>query len=288
MRNSVDEEDFKGEYEEEKHHLDLKYKGEVNEKGERHGFGGSHFPIGDIYVGNYRQGCRHEHGEYTFKNGAKYEGHWQYGKKHGRGIFWYPDNSYYGGEWENDLKHGFGVYHYPNKDIYLGSWKNNLRHGLGTYEFNNSRIKFIGNWVEDEMMGPGQWVYPNYRFYCSWYKNQPLGRGCFVFDNNCMQHGYVKHIENSGSEVNSEDETATEDNLDSKTALEWKKISLKLKAQLITPYNPDLLPSEPVPHFNEKVNLNFYCIQVNNFLYPTFNAIYHLNYKRWRYRKGIR
>lgn len=44
------------------------------------------------------------------------------------------------------------------------------------------------------MEGPGQLVHPRHRFYGSWSRNLPRGKGCFTFELNCMQHGYYAWI----------------------------------------------------------------------------------------------
>lgn len=52
------------------------------------------------------------------------------------------------------------------------------------------QIKFMGTWVEGAIEGPGQIMYPRVRYHGSWLKGKPKGPGCFVFDTNCMQHGF--------------------------------------------------------------------------------------------------
>lgn len=48
----------------------------------------------------------------------------------------------------------------------------------------------MGTWVDGAIEGPGQIMYPRVRYHGSWYKGVPKGPGCFVFDTNCMQHGF--------------------------------------------------------------------------------------------------
>ncbi|EFN83888.1 Radial spoke head 1-like protein [Harpegnathos saltator] len=207
-----------------------------------------------MYIGRYRNGLRHDKGVYAFKNGARYNGDWRQGHKYGQGIFWYPDGTRYEGEWKRDMKHGFGVYFYTNNDIYEGSWKEDLRHGMGTYLYVDTGAKLTGTWMKDRMEGPGQLVYPRHRFHGFWKSNLPYGRGCFVFENTCMQHGHYVHASDSAyyydpasipadkiaeleREKVQEGEQHTETPKTGSLPTVWR-------ARCITSYNPELLPPE--------------------------------------------
>ncbi|XP_066591631.1 radial spoke head 1 homolog [Prorops nasuta] len=243
------------------------YEGERNSRGERHGDGKCLLPNGDMYVGKYRDGFREGKGLYVLKNGARYEGDWRHGTKHGQGTFWYPDGTRYQGEWKRDTKHGFGTYYYMNNDVYEGSWKKNMRHGMGTYFYATSATKFMGTWIKDRMQGPGQLIHPRHRFLGSWDLNLPYGRGCYIFDNNCMLHGFYIHLadpeypekdEQDEEEVLnrrtesslSEAEAEAEDELSVKPEVPSplkKGVIAVWRSRCITPYNPDLLPAEATP-----------------------------------------
>lgn len=75
------------------------------------------------------------------------------------------------GEWRHDQRFGHGAYYYVNGDLYEGCWRKGIRHGLGTYWFADTDTKFVGNWVNGKMEGPGQMALPNHRFYGTWNKN---------------------------------------------------------------------------------------------------------------------
>ncbi|CAL7949047.1 unnamed protein product [Xylocopa violacea] len=260
------------------------YEGERNEKGDRHGRGKALLPNGDMYVGQYCKGLRHGGGLYVFKIGARYDGEWRQGVKYGQGTFWYPDGTRYEGEWKRDMKYGFGVYYYTNGDMYEGSWRKNLRHGMGSYLYADTNTKFMGTWIKDRMQGPGQLIHPRHRFHGHWELNLPYGRGCFTFENTCMQHGHYVHLkdpdydetkeepveETEGAEpARVEAETGTQDEPEKlETAgnevakpVPFESPPLKKgvialwRARCITPYNPDLLPPEPVP-LQEEVSLD--------------------------------
>ncbi|KYQ51874.1 Radial spoke head 1 like protein [Trachymyrmex zeteki] len=238
------------------------YEGERNENGERHGNGKTLLSNGDIYVGQYRNGFRHGKGIYVFKNGARYNGDWRDGQKYGQGIFWYPDGTRYEGEWRRDTKHGFGIYYYVNNDIYEGSWKDDLRHGIGTYLYADTETKFMGTWMEDRMQGPGQLIYARYHFHGFWRLNLPYGRGCFTFENVCMQHGHYIHVRDpifDGSTLINMNKIMVEetDNDNKKLKEESPKMGFlpMWRARCITPYNPELLPPEAVPLREEVIKI---------------------------------
>ncbi|XP_076223088.1 radial spoke head 1 homolog isoform X2 [Nomia melanderi] len=201
------------------------YEGERNEKGERHGHGKALLPNGDMYEGQYCKGLRHGQGLYVFKNGARYEGEWRHGVKYCQGTFWYPDGTRYEGEWKRDKKYGFGVYYYVNGDIYEGSWKKNHRHGMGSYLYADTNTKFMGTWIMNRMQGAGQLIHPRHRFHGFWELN-------------------LDKIE---------DEKV--DSSEAKPIPLKKGITALWRARCITPYNPDLLPPEPVP-LQEEVSLD--------------------------------
>ncbi|XP_017763359.1 PREDICTED: radial spoke head 1 homolog [Eufriesea mexicana] len=270
------------------------YEGKRNENGDRHGHGKALLPNGDMYVGLYCKGLRHGRGLYVFKIGARYDGEWRHGVKYGQGTFWYPDGTRYegkysAGEWKRDTRYGFGVYYYMNGDVYEGSWKKNLRHGMGSYLYADTNTKFMGTWIKDRMQGPGQLIHPRHRFHGSWELNLPYGRGCFTFENACMQHGHYVHLKDpdydEAKEGPAEEKAETEpDRLGAEGAAEReiekledaeteitkpeetkpepfepprlkKGIIAVWRARCITPYNPDLLPPEPVP-LQEEVSLD--------------------------------
>nr|XP_033194058.1 radial spoke head 1 homolog isoform X1 [Bombus vancouverensis nearcticus] len=261
------------------------YEGERNEKGDRHGNGKALLPNGDMYVGRYCKGLRHGAGLYVFKNGARYDGEWRQGVKYGQGTFWYPDGTRYEGEWKRDMKYGFGVYYYVNGDVYEGSWKKNFRHGMGSYLYADTNTKFMGTWIKDRMQGPGQLIHPRHRFHGFWQLNLPYGRGCFTFENACMQHGHYVHVKDPDYDETKEEpveqgqvtEPATleaeagegnkrlEDTegvkLEEAKPEPFEPLALKKgvialwRARCITPYNADLLPPEPVP-LQEEVSVD--------------------------------
>lgn len=183
-------------------------------------------------------------GLYAFKNGCRYDGSWRKSVKYGFGKIIYPDGSRYEGEWKTDYKHGFGAYYYPNGDVYEGGWYKGLRHGLGTYVYSRLQVTFMGSWIHGTQEGPGQIVYPGYRYHGSWSEGFPDGKGFFVFDS-CMQEGiyYKKPIEIE--KVPTDEEMDMEIKVDG--AQEAKVEEPVWMPIRIMPYSVELLPPQPMP-----------------------------------------
>ena len=71
--------------------------------GQRHGYGKTLLPNGDIYEGSYKNGLRYGEGKYLFRRGdnsesieeilphAKYVGFYKRNMRNGNGSLWYPD-----------------------------------------------------------------------------------------------------------------------------------------------------------------------------------------------------
>ncbi|KAL4715572.1 hypothetical protein ACJJTC_009198 [Scirpophaga incertulas] len=230
------------------------YVGGRNADGERHGEGWAVLPNGDFYQGCYCRGLRNGKGLYVFRNGARYEGEWRRAMKYGTGTMLYPDGSRYEGDWRYDLKHGFGAYYYPNGDVYEGAWFKGKRHGLGTYFHAEYQVKFMGTWVEGVIQGPGQVIYPRVRYHGSWLRGKPQGPGCFVFDTNCMQHGFYLLLKDTdlqdfgeGEEEKDEKEVKEEKEEEEQEIDETLgKIAL-WRARNVTAYTTEFLPPEPMP-----------------------------------------
>ncbi|KAH3699176.1 radial spoke head 1 homolog isoform X2 [Dreissena polymorpha] len=182
------------------------YEGPRNDKDERHGQGKATLPNGDTYEGMYENGKRHGRGVYRFKNGSRYNGEYIKNKKHGDGTFIYPDGSRYEGRWVDDQRCGFGKYFYINGDTYEGEWLNHVRHGQGTYTYAATGTKYVGTWNNGKREGHGELVHANHKYVGVFKEDRPLGKGKYVFDIGCEQHGEYLGIETEKDEKGEEDE----------------------------------------------------------------------------------
>lgn len=182
------------------------YEGPRNEKDERHGHGKATLPNGDTYEGMYENGKRHGQGVYRFKNGSRYIGEYIKNKKHGNGTFIYPDGSKYEGCWVEDQRCGFGKYFYINGDTYEGEWLNHVRHGQGTYTYSATGTKYCGTWNNGKRDGHGELIHANHKYVGVFKEDRPSGKGKYVFDIGCEQHGEYIGIEQEKEDKGEEDE----------------------------------------------------------------------------------
>ncbi|KAJ7420045.1 hypothetical protein WISP_50609 [Willisornis vidua] len=172
-------------------------------------------------------------GTYRFKGGALYTGNYLQNRKHGKGIFFYLDGSKYAGDWVDDLRQGHGEYTYANGDTYTGEWFNHKRHGQGTYVYKDTGSKYVGHWVNGIQEGPGELIHLNHRFKGRFSNGKPLGRGKYIFDFGCEQHGEYVQLEQE-KEGEEEEEASL-------------PVEPKWKASEITKLSPWTLQDEKPP-----------------------------------------
>lgn len=182
------------------------YEGGRNENEERHGHGKATLPNTDTYEGMYDCGKRHGQGVYRFKNGARYIGEYLKNRKHGQGTFIYPDGSKYEGSWVDDQRCGFGKYSYVNGDTYEGEWKDHQRHGQGTYTYAATGTKYVGRWQIGKREGHGELIHANHKYVGVFKDDKPMGKGKYVFDIGCEQHGEYIPIEQEKEDKGDDEE----------------------------------------------------------------------------------
>ncbi|CAG9324344.1 unnamed protein product [Blepharisma stoltei] len=151
------------------------YFGEVDEHGNRHGYGKITFCNGDKYDGHWKDDNMHGKGIYFWKEGGRYEGDFHDGKmqgigkrlycsgnvyegsfvnnkKEGRGAMRYKSGDHYEGEWKDDDMHGEGVYTWSTGDVYRGRFKGDRREGKGTLTLASGEV-YEAEWRDDKMNG---------------------------------------------------------------------------------------------------------------------------------------
>jgi hypothetical protein len=57
------------------------------------------------------------------------------------------------GNYINDKEEGNGKYIWEDGKYYIGQEKNGLRNGKGTMYYSNGKIKYEGDWINDEFVG---------------------------------------------------------------------------------------------------------------------------------------
>eukprot|EP00061_Rhincodon_typus_P014066 g40862.t1 len=63
------------------------------------------------------------------------------------------------------------------------------RHGLGTYVYAQTGSKYVGTWVHGKQVEAGELIHLNHRYQGNFLNNNPTGRGKYIFDFGCEQHG---------------------------------------------------------------------------------------------------
>ena len=127
-----------------------------------HGVGLCKYKDGQIYKGKWKKGKREGTGKLTWTNGDIYIGQWKKDKPNGKGKFYFKQgfqdknkSDTYVGQVKDWLRHGRGTYTWVSQKMrYQGNWKNNNRHGYGEYKEGNSI--YTGNWKDDKRWGKGK------------------------------------------------------------------------------------------------------------------------------------
>lgn len=107
------------------------YDGDVNSRGERHGYG--------VFVA---------------ENGNEYEGEWKNDKRDGEGTAKYNTGDMYIGSWKNCKRHGHGTMYVENGDVYEGEWDKGFKEGPGLYRWRDGEVD-ISRYSQDHRVGEG-------------------------------------------------------------------------------------------------------------------------------------
>jgi len=132
-----------------------KYEGEVNKKGQFHGYGiyTDKVILGRRWEGYWINGTRQGYGIEVNHQGDRYEGEFKNGLQNGQGTFIFKDGSKYVGEFKEGVKHGQGTETWSDGDKYVGEFKNGKRNGQGTYTRPNG-TKYVGEFKDGKELLP--------------------------------------------------------------------------------------------------------------------------------------
>ena len=191
------------------------YKGMVNSRGQREGFGKYYLPDGSIYKGffcnnkmegrgrivningfvyegEFKNDHSNGYGKYIALDGTTYKGTWLNDKQNGIGNEIYPDGSFYNGNFKNGKKNGNGKLVFKDKNIFEGNFLNNDINGEGAFYWKDGRI-YIGNWKENKMNGYGIFIWPDKKkYYGNYIDNLKEGFGCFYWNDGHKYEGFWK------------------------------------------------------------------------------------------------
>lgn len=130
------------------------YIGELNNDGERDGYGKIEYSTGDSYEGYWKNGKKNGNGLYRFRGGGSFLGQFADDVPNGNGQRIYSSGNFYEGEFLGGKKNGIGKMRFKNGDIYEGSWNNDDMQGEGTYYWTTGDW-FVGKFERDQRDGPG-------------------------------------------------------------------------------------------------------------------------------------
>ena len=200
------------------------YKGYVNNKNLRYGYGVLYYPSSTIYEGFFKNNkfegrgrlyCIdgylydadfHENfffgfGKLISLDGVFYRGNWQNDKQNGYGEETYIDGSIYMGFYYNGKKRGKGKFIWKNGNYYEGEFYEDEITGKGTYHWKDGKI-YYGNWNKHKMEGTGIFIWPDYKMYIGNYKDDvKSGFGVFFSNNNKKYEGFWKEGKQHGNGI---------------------------------------------------------------------------------------
>ncbi len=171
------------------------YKGMINEKGQKEGFGKYFLADGSIYKGFFHNNKMEGRGRIININGFIYEGEFKNGQSNGYGKYIALDVTTYKGTWLDDRQSGTGNEIYPDGSFYNGNFKEGKKNGFGKLVFKDKNI-FEGNFVNNEICGEGAFYWKDGRIYIgSWFDNKMNGYGIFIWPDKKKYYGnYINNL----------------------------------------------------------------------------------------------
>ena len=136
------------------HKGENKYAGELDENGQRQGYGKITYYGGDIYEGEWAKNKRQGKGLYTYRFGGRYLGNFNTDLPNGYGTRIYSSGNVYNGQFVAGKKHGNGEMNFKNGDKFEGEWDNDDMNGQGKYTWASGDY-FVGTFVKDIREGDG-------------------------------------------------------------------------------------------------------------------------------------
>ena len=163
------------------------YEGQVNERGERHGFG--KLTSGNkTKIGHWDRGQFTGWGREINNNGEIYEGKFINGNLFGKGIYSNGKEIYFG-EFRNKKMIGFGEI-FTEDYHYIGQIWNKIPNGKGEINIYNEGT-YEGNFQNGEIDGFGVFKWNNGNYYVGEMKKGKMhGYGKLVHSNGKVENGY--------------------------------------------------------------------------------------------------
>jgi hypothetical protein len=121
------------------------YKGEINKKYQKNGYGITLYNNGDIFSVLWKKNIAIGYGTYQYTDNTQLFGIWDNDIFHGNNnIIYYCNGDVYQGNIEYNIINGYGIMKYSDGRIYEGYWNNNMHciNGLITYP-NGERFQYV-------------------------------------------------------------------------------------------------------------------------------------------------
>ena len=162
------------------------YNGEVNQNGEKNGFGRL-FSNNRNRIGTWRRNKFTGWGREVRGNGDIYEGKFINGELTGKGIL-KNNKMFYVGDFYRFIKHGKGDL-FTNKYHYRGYFSNDKKNIKGKMEIFDHGI-YEGTFIDDEMTGKGTFMWKHGAIYEGEIRNGKIfGRGKMKSENGTIYEG---------------------------------------------------------------------------------------------------
>lgn len=100
------------------------YCGNLNNEGQRSGFGVTKGAQGGYYAGEWKLDMKYGHGIQIDESQNKYAGEWRMNRKNGVGVNSSNNGVKYAGEWKNGKRHGHGIVFFPNGEKIFAYFEN--------------------------------------------------------------------------------------------------------------------------------------------------------------------
>lgn len=175
-----------------KKYQDSFYRGEVNDHGQREGYGVMVYRKNRVYEGQWLCDLRHGKGYERYSNGNTYEGNFANGKAEGKGVYHWANGEVYDGEWHQGVKEGYGMWKGIYGDSYMGQWSKSKAHGHGVHQWKNGD-RYEGSWYNCLKHGKGTDIFANGDSFSGEYLNgRPEGKGVYKWKNGSIYSGDFK------------------------------------------------------------------------------------------------
>ena len=165
------------------------YDGNVGYDGRPDGYGVFYNINVGVYSGNFRNGEINGSGTLRYFDGSFLEGEFSDGEIHGNGRFVDSDYSYIG-EFYYGKKQGHGHEHWSDGTDYQGTFYDDKREGQGVLKYGDGST-YTGDFLDNERHGKGRFVFDNYTYDGTWYRDQRHGE--------CHEHWSDSNISFDGT-----------------------------------------------------------------------------------------